>query len=133
MKNLPKIAVLAFGAFVVASPAQQAFADGKSAFVDAKCVTCHSIKNLGVEKTKKKKGPDLSGVGIEHDDAWIIKFLNKEIDKKSAYSDKKVKHKKKFKGSEADLKTIATFLAAQKTKVDVKDEGGADEADDDKE
>lgn len=122
-------AALAFGVLVGSQPVLS-FADGKSVFVENKCVTCHSIKNLGVDKTKKKKGPDLSGAGLQHDADWLAKWMKKEVDAKSSYSDKKVKHKKKFKGTDADLKTISTFLAAQKTKVDVKDEGTDDDSGD---
>lgn len=110
-------------------PVAAARADGKALFEENKCNTCHSIKNVGVEKLKKKKAPDLSGVGLEHDAAWIQKWLKKEVEKKSLYGDRQVKHKKMWKGSDADLKTVADFLAAQKTKVDVKDEGGDDSGD----
>lgn len=110
-------------------------AGGKEIFVDSKCIGCHSIVKQGIEKKvtngKKKKGPDLSGAGISHDEAFVTKWLLKEQDKKSVYGDKMVKHKKKFKGSEADLKTLASYLAAQKTKVDVKDEGSDDDDDKD--
>lgn len=127
-----KVFILAstvFALLVVAGP-REATADGKAVFTEKKCNTCHSIKNVGIEKAKKKKGPDLSGTGIEHDAAWIAKWLNKEVDKKSVYSDKKVKHKKKFKGSDAELKEVSAFLAAQKTKVEVKEEAVEDSGDD---
>lgn len=108
-------------------------ADGKTLFSDKKCTTCHSVKAAGIEKTKKKKGPDLSGVGKTMSADEIAKFAKKETEKKSVYSDKKVKHKKKFKGSDEDLKAIAAFLAAQKSDLKVADEGGEDDSDDDKE
>lgn len=126
-----KVFILAstvFALLVVAGP-RNAGADGKAVFTEKKCNTCHSVKNAGIEKAKKKKGPDLSGVGIEHDAAWIAKWVNKEVEKTSVYSDKKVKHKKKFKGSDAELKEVTTFLAAQKTKVDVKEEAVDDSGD----
>lgn len=108
-------------------------ADGKAIFSEKKCTTCHSIKAVGVEKTKKKKGPDLSGVGKELNAEQIAKFVKKESEKKSVYGDKQVKHKKKFKGSDEELKAVAAFLASQKSDLKVVDEGGEDEGDDDKE
>lgn len=132
MKLTSKLALAGVAAALMfALPATPASAaDGKELIKEQKCITCHSVKNLGIEKTKKSRGPDLSGVGLEHDAAWITKWLLKEQDKKSAYGDKQVKHKKKWKGSEADLKTVAEFLAAQKTKVDVKDDAGEDDGGD---
>lgn len=125
------IGAAALAVFAVATPAS---ADGKKAFTDAKCQKCHSIQAAGVEKGiggKMAKGPDLSGTGLGEgrDAAWFGKFLNKEVEMKSNYSDKKIKHKKKWKGSDADLKAITEMLAAQKTKVDVKDPA-ADKEDD---
>jgi cytochrome c551/c552 len=121
---------VSLGVLIGLGPVAAMAADGKALLTEYKCTTCHSVKNVGVEKTKKKKGPDLSGVGLDHDAAWFQKWLNKEVETKSAYSDKQVKHKKKWKGSDEDLKTITTFLAAQKTKVAVKDEGGDDDSGD---
>lgn len=120
-KLLLGTAVVAVAVAVAPAPAR---ADGKQAFLDAKCQKCHSVQAAGIEKGvggKMSKGPDLSGVGLDHDAAWVTKWLNKEVDAKSVYGDKKVKHKKKWKGSDADLKAVAEFIAAQKKKVDVKD------------
>lgn len=132
--RLAKYLVSAAAAFALvpalgASPAGAA--DGKALFQEKKCNTCHSIKAAGIEKTKKKKAPDLSGVGKELNADQIAKFVKKESEHKSVYSDKVVKHKKKWKGSDEDLKTIAAFLASQKSDMKVADEGGEDEGGDD--
>jgi cytochrome c2 len=121
------VGAAALAAAVAFMPAT-ASADGKSAFADAKCTKCHAVTAAGVDKVKEKasKGPDLSDVGAEHDAAWIAKWMNKEVDAPSVYdANKKVKHKKGFKGSEADLKAISEWLATQKTKVDYKDPAAA--------
>jgi cytochrome c551/c552 len=110
------------------------------------CNECHSISAAGVQKEAKKKAegetpaataatdkpaatattetkkkktpPDLSGVGLEHDAKWISAFINKEETLDGE------KHEKRFKGAEADRRTLAMFLASMKTKVEKK----ADEA-----
>lgn len=130
--------MLAGGVMMAMAPAAEADdAAMKAAFEKGKCVSCHSIKNVGIEKKvnektgKVRKGPDLSGVGLEHDAAFIVPWLKKEKETPSIYNkDKMVKHKKKFKGTDEELKALADWLAAQKTKVDVKDEGAEDEGDD---
>ena len=92
------------------------------------CNECHVISALGVEKeakkkddtaataseTKKKKKdpPDLSGVGLEHDAKWISAYLNKEETNKDGE-----KHEKRFKGTEAERRTVAMWLASLKTEV----------------
>jgi cytochrome c2 len=105
------------------------------------CNECHSISAQGVEKeakkkpagatepaatatteTKKKKTPpDLSGVGLEHDAKWISAFINKEETLDGE------KHEKRFKGPEADRRTLAMYLASLKTKLEKKDAAAAPE------
>ncbi|MBI2059938.1 MAG: c-type cytochrome [Nitrospirae bacterium] len=109
-------------------------AGGKDLFLEKKCDKCHSVASEKIEKQvnkktgKKKKGPDLSGVGLDHDADWLTKFVKKEIEAESVYDKtKKVKHKKKFKGTDADLKSLVQYLAGLKTKVEVKEEAGGEE------
>jgi cbb3-type cytochrome oxidase cytochrome c subunit len=77
-------------------------ADGKDCFVESKCTKCHSAP--GVKGGKK----DLAGVGSRRTEAWMKKFLLKQetIDGK--------KHKKKFKGSDAELDELVKWLASHK-------------------
>ena len=118
---------------------------GLALFKKGGCNECHSISALGVQKEAKKKAegtaepaastdaegkkkkdaPDLSGAGLEHDAKWISAFLNKEETLNGE------KHEKRFKGTEADRRTMAMFLAGLKTKpkdepaaADGKKEGG---------
>lgn len=116
---------------------------GLTLFKKNGCNECHVISSLGVEKEAKKKSaepaateteakkkkepPDLSGVGLTHEAKWISAYLNKEeaIDGE--------KHEKRFKGSEADRRTVAMWLATLKTEVkkapaDAKPAGEADKA-----
>lgn len=87
-------------------------ADAKELFTSSKCVRCHSIESQGVAATPQAgdedKVKDLSKVGSERSADWIQKFLRKEetLDGK--------KHKLKFRGSDADLGTLATWLATLK-------------------
>ncbi len=99
--------------------------DGKAVFLENKCNTCHTLQVAGIEKKKAaaadaadakadaksdKKAPDLSGVGLERKAEWIAAYLMK------TESIKGEKHSRKFRGSEADLKLVAGWLATQKTK-----------------
>lgn len=112
-------AMAATAAAVVALAADEPAkaADGKALFTQFKCNSCHTVKALGIakqasaedEKEKSdRKPPDLSGVGKEHNAAWMAKYLMKleEIDGE--------KHRKKFRGTEAELKTITGWLELQK-------------------
>jgi len=96
--------------------------DGKALFTGTanKCNTCHSLTAAGIEKKKAepsaeeskeksdKKAPDLSSVGLERKADWIGKFLMK------TEAIKGEKHPRKFRGTDAELKTLATWLEAQK-------------------
>src|SRR5262245_56973855 len=124
---------------------------GLALFKKGGCNECHSISALGVQKEAKKKAepaaqasgeakkettepaanactearkkkdpPDLSGVGLETDAKWISAFLNKEETLNGE------KHEKRFKGTEADRRTLSMFLAGLKTKPE-KTEGAAPE------
>lgn len=132
MKTIPlclavagAVALLGTGvAFAADEPA------GHQAFLKAKCNSCHTLKAAKIEKKKveaadeeeaaatksstKKEPPDLSGAGIKRDAAWIEGWLARTelIDGK--------KHKKKFTGTPAEMKTIAAWLATMKTKTEEK-------------
>jgi cbb3-type cytochrome oxidase cytochrome c subunit len=96
---------------------------GQKLFLDNSCNSCHTMKGQGIEKKKSatateataatpaaapSKVPDLSAVGLEHDQAWMTKFLMKT----ETLHDKK--HMKTWKGTEADLATLTAWLAEQK-------------------
>lgn len=89
--------------------------DGKTLFKDNKCTNCHTIKSQSVERTgtaenTESKPPDLSGVGLKHDAAWITKWLQKEETQNGK------KHLKKFKGTDDELGVLAKWLSGLKTK-----------------
>ena len=101
------------------TPATPAATGGKDIFLAQKCNTCHTIKAAGIEKRKaeesaekeektEKKPPDLSSVGLERKADWIGKFLMKTETIKGD------KHPRKFRGTDAELKTLATWLEGQK-------------------
>ena len=98
-----------------------AMADGKTAFLDAKCNTCHTISALGITKraasaadaaeTKSAsapKPPDLSSIGLERKAEWIGKFLMK------TEAVKGVKHPRKYRGTEPQLKVLASWMETMK-------------------
>jgi mono/diheme cytochrome c family protein len=95
--------------------------DGKAIFLENKCNTCHTIQAAGIEKRKaagaeaeeakeksKVKPPDLSSVGLERKADWIGKFMMK------TEAIKGEKHPRKFRGTEPELKVLASWLEAQK-------------------
>ena len=110
---------------VCASPClAQAGKDSKGAklFVKSRCTSCHSVKGVGIEKKTVEgdeaaaevaksahKPPDLSGIGLEHDAAWFAKWLQKKESVEGRT------HKIKFRGTEAELKTLSTWVASLKT------------------
>lgn len=137
MKLLMSLIIISL--FLLPAPAR-AGTDAK-AFFEKKCVKCHSMKADQIEKKvsksgKKSRGPDLSGAGLNHEEAWFPKWLSKEVEKDSLYkAGVKVKHKKSFKkeGDET-LNALAKWLSGHKTKMDVPlEEEGEDEAEGDEE
>jgi mono/diheme cytochrome c family protein len=111
------ITALGLSAIVVLAGATAGYApDGKSIFTANKCNSCHAIQSQGIAKAGgetvegKIQPPDLSGVGLKHNAAWITGYLKKVESLDGA------KHLKKFKGSDEDLATLATWLGSQKKK-----------------
>lgn len=95
--------------------------DGKTLFVDNKCNGCHTVQSQAIVKKKvedpdakadksDKKAPDLSAVGLERKAPWMSKYLMK------TEAIKGEKHGRKFRGTEAELATLTTWLETLKTK-----------------
>jgi mono/diheme cytochrome c family protein len=115
MTDLAKLAaILALPALAWTLPASTpaAAADaptGKEVFLAQKCNTCHAIASQSIEMTSKtSKAPDLSNAGA-HDSAFIQQWIKKEV----AADDGK-KHMPTWKGTDAELKTVADWLATLK-------------------
>jgi mono/diheme cytochrome c family protein len=96
--------------------------DGKTLFLDNKCNGCHTIQSQAIVKKKaedadakeeksEKKPPDLSAVGLERKAPWMSKYLMK------TEAIKGEKHGRKFRGTEAELATLTTWLETLKTKA----------------
>jgi mono/diheme cytochrome c family protein len=96
--------------------------DGKPVFVKYKCGACHTIASQGIVKKAAaapaataeakpgvRKPPDLSSVGLEHKDGWVAAFLKgkETLDGR--------KHMKLFRGTDAELATLAAWLETMKT------------------
>lgn len=117
MRNIIKKGLLILTAAAVLPAAllwAQTGGNGQQIFLQHKCNLCHTIKALGIQSAYKgpedKRPPDLSDVGTKHNADWIAGFVTKkeELDGK--------KHKKRFEGSDDDLKALAGWLASQKHK-----------------
>ncbi len=115
--------------------AAEAAPAGQKLFLDNKCTQCHAIDALKIAKAKSDKGeedeeaseggkkvdpPDLSDAGKDkdHDAAWFSKWLMKEEKVEGR------KHKKKFKGSPEELKTMSEWLTTLKFDAPKKKDGG---------
>jgi cytochrome c2 len=112
-------AMLVFTLFLISNMApaasaaggDEAMPQGQKLFVDQyKCNMCHSVSSAGIEakaKSEKMRGPDLTGVVAEKGAEWATKFIKREV----KLDDNE--HKKQWKGSDDDLKTIVDWLATQ--------------------
>lgn len=116
-RNLGMVVLLSIAALTAivsvarASDAAAGTPDPKAIFLAQKCNLCHSIAAASIEHTvKSSKAPDLSGVGLERDAAWIQKFITR----KEKLHGKE--HQKLFSGSEAELKALSEWLAGMKEK-----------------
>ncbi len=124
------VAALAFlagpaGADAPASKPAKSTGDGKSIFEKYKCRSCHPIASAKIEKKAdpteeekpgEKKPPDLSAVGLRHKPEWIVLYLQK----KEAIETRK--HMKKFRGTDAELQTLAAWLGTLKDESAAKKE-----------
>jgi hypothetical protein len=126
------------GLGIAVSTPQEARADAEL-FDSKKCTRCHSIAVIDVEKKinprtgKKRRGPDLSGLGLkEYESDFLANFLQRKIKKTSIYEEgEEVEHRPRYRGKEEDLRTIIAFLQTMKSDIVVEDEGEADDEDDD--
>lgn len=105
----------------------QTYADGKQIFLDNKCNKCHTAKKMNIQKLPRTavaeededdtevKGAD--GKKVEPKDMTdavaAAKKENLDVEKwltKTVANKENRKHKKKFNGSPADLKTLSDWL-----------------------
>jgi mono/diheme cytochrome c family protein len=86
-------------------------ADAKELFVAGKCARCHSVESQGIAATPREGEEedvlDLSKAGAERTADWIEKLLREG--KATGVG----KHPK-YRGSAADLETLAAWLASLK-------------------
>ena len=81
---------------------------GKQIFIDSKCHNCHTVSSDEIT-SKKDDAVDLSNAGANANAKLIKAYLLKE----EKINDEE--HKIKFKGSEAELNTLADWLTTLKT------------------
>jgi cytochrome c553 len=111
--------------------------DGKPLFLKYKCNSCHSIDAAKIAKktaadaekeegeaetTSKAKPRDLSSVGLEHKADWIALFMQKQEKLEGKF------HRKKFRGTDADLATLSAWLETMKAPKAKKEAEEAKEA-----
>lgn len=103
---------------------------GKDLFLKFKCNRCHTITALNIaqdkskdeedqdegngDKEEVKKPKDLSNIGTKHNADWIAGWLTKKEKIKDMKTKKMKTHKKKFKGTEAELKSLSEWVASLK-------------------
>jgi hypothetical protein len=83
---------------------------GKALFLAQKCDLCHSVAGAGIAattKAEKLKGPDLSAL-VPEDPAALESYLRLQGELRGK------KHKKEFKGTQAELEAILAWLKEQK-------------------
>ena len=117
-----KISMAALALCVATSPAlaggeSTKAPNGKPVFSKYKCNSCHTIETQAIVKKADpaekadetgRKPPDLSGVGVKRSAAWIEGYLLKKEMIETR------KHMKKFRGTDAELKTLAGWLETLK-------------------
>lgn len=102
--------------FLTLAPSTALGKDGKELFLASKCNKCHTVESQGIAQLPvagteepSKKPVDLSKIGNEHDAAFVRSWLLREV------ADEGKKHKApKFKGTDAELGTLADWVAALK-------------------
>jgi cytochrome c1 len=82
--------------------------DGKQIFTDKKCMSCHSVESLEISATKKSGVVDLSNVGNEVENDFLLKYLMKE----EKLNDKA--HPTKFNGTDEEYKALIDWLLTLK-------------------
>jgi len=87
--------------------ADQSSDDGKTIFVNNKCNMCHTVTAAGIE-SKKSDAVDLSTVGKDQTEEFLMKFLKKE----AKLNDKD--HKSSFKGNDEDFNKLVEWLVTLK-------------------
>ena len=82
---------------------------GQMVYMAQKCNTCHSVPSAGIVRTTKSDkvaGQDLPGDLADKPAAFFVQFLKKEVPNNEGN-----KHKKDWKGTDAELQQLATWLA----------------------
>lgn len=110
MKKSILPAVVAFAAALsTAAPVAEAQEEGKEAFLANDCNRCHAVESEGIEATarsRRVRGPDLSGIGEKRDADWLEKYIEKEVQANDR------DHPVAWKGGDEALQAIATWLAS---------------------
>jgi mono/diheme cytochrome c family protein len=127
MTKLATLLLAVLGLVLFAATRDARAEDGKQVFLKHECNECHTVEVLGVAKLpedaseadeeedlgedeEETEPPDLSGIGKRRDRDWLGKWLQKKVE-----NDEGKKHRKRFKGSDADLEAIVAFLAGLQT------------------
>jgi hypothetical protein len=82
---------------------------GQMVFMAQKCNMCHNVPSAGITRTTKSDkvaGQDLPGDLADKPASFFVQFLKKEVPNNEGN-----KHKKDWKGTDADLQALAAWLA----------------------
>jgi mono/diheme cytochrome c family protein len=74
---------------------------GKQLFVEHGCYGCHTVGNMGTPI-----GPDLTGVGSRHPQAYLERWV------RDPSSQKPTAHMPRLELSEAEVRALAAYLAS---------------------
>lgn len=116
--RLSALAMALAAIFLLNSPASAGEA-GKEIFVEYQCVSCHSVSAYSISLVKVEEEaddwgdedeqviepPDLSDVGLKHEKKFLSMYLRKKADIDGR------KHKKRFKGTKEERKTLVIWLS----------------------
>ena len=107
----PLLLVLSTGPESTAIGDESSNGASRKVFLSQKCNMCHPVSSAGIEATSKSKkmhGSDLTGIAARREPEWIAKFLRREVELDGQ------RHKKKFGGSDEELKILVAWLEEQK-------------------
>ena len=106
----PLLLALILPVLAVPQPAQAAGEPpGQLVFMAQKCNMCHSIPSANIVRTTKSDkvaGQDLPGDLADKPASFFVQFLKKEVPNNEGN-----KHKKDWKGTDAELQQLADWLA----------------------
>ena len=108
--GVPLLLALILPVLAAPQPAQAAGEPpGQLVFMAQKCNTCHNVPSASIVRTTKSDkvaGQDLPGDLADKPASFFVQFLKKEVPNNEGN-----KHKKDWKGTDAELQQLSDWLA----------------------